>query len=582
MKKSIENTNTTNGSANKTMTKRGFASDNLLLNDTISEAFSINNIVGNNLLQNNIINENFSKKKLTDPEWEEYKVAEKETPYGIAGSLKSKYNANLAVPDIVSAILKYNHTESLKANSTIYVPTLLYFKNHGGITDVETPLTQDQKVEKTENPFTQTENHTPSSLLPPKPVNNSKSTDQNTDNPFSYSKQDSNVSSSLYDNYGITMSKELLKSWENGEDYLDQRITEDNASAATNKYKLGSISGLEKIPSQEAFWVKLYVYQHFQNGNRQVDFERDVIVYNSTLDKMYYTFRFHPATESKFVDVSIERIGGSEIDPEAFDIANTPGYPATGDVTQLENWLTKRFKIDGKNAKGNTAEEMRISMNYIIQSKMGTKDWYMNYDISFPGAEAAKAIMSKMPEKSNPAAQKNIIPFESQYLKFIELSLINMSNPVIDKIRKTSIIRQKVYLNNNGTRETNSGYATEDPKNIILFDTAFENDDLNFLGGKKGIKPRNNKTITHEFGHIASFQPNGEEGSKQIIAIFDAFIENNNSLKAMTSYSQVKKGEIFAEAFYLYYNDPEYLKNNHSKIFNWIDTLNKTGMAPTK
>ncbi len=391
----------------------------------------------------------------------------------------------------------------------------------------------------------------------------------------------------------VSLSINVLNTWEENKDaeemqppagyrkdYVDRNIETYNSSGKTNK--LGTIFGMEGISEYEAYAVKYHVYQYFTSDKPARNQEVDVIVRLPNENKIYYTFLFHPENKDKTVDVTVERIGDDySFETDAIDIANAPDYPDTKDLTVLKAWLTKRYKIDGGTIAGDNVEAIRENMNELITAKMGTTDWYKNYDILFPGIEAAKARMKLISEKKNSVAQKDVKTFEEAELKYVELSLMNMSNNIIDRLRGLSVIRQTQFLTNTGESQNWSGFAKQSPGTVILFDSAFVKGEYIFSGGKKGVKSGHLTIITHEFGHIASYKASSSTDAESAEAKFDKFTLANG-LKPFTPYSQGDPGEFFAEAFQLYYTDPEFLKTYQPKIYGWMDTFNKTGSPPIK
>jgi hypothetical protein len=57
--------------------------------------------------------------------------------------------------------------------------------------------------------------------------------------------------------------------------------------------------------------------------------------------------------------------------------------------------------------------------------------------------------------------------------------------------------------------------------------------------------------------------------------VFNKFVKNEG-IQPFTSYAvREPETEFFAEAFYLYHTDPEWLKSSHPKVFDWFEALSK-------
>ena len=116
-------------------------------------------------------------------------------------------------------------------------------------------------------------------------------------------------------------------------------------------------------------------------------------------------------------------------------------------------------------------------------------------------------------------------------------------------------------------------------RTIIIFDHAAVNLDALFLGGAQGIEPASALPYTHELGHTVQPLPGLARG-KTVKDAFDRLVATKN-LKPITWYaSSDPPKEFFAKSFGLYYTDPEWLRQNWPDIYNFFDTLDKTGRPP--
>ena len=84
------------------------------------------------------------------------------------------------------------------------------------------------------------------------------------------------------------------------------------------------------------------------------------------------------------------------------------------------------------------------------------------------------------------------------------------------------------------------------------------------------------KDFAHELGHTIEHTYPGVQKD------FDALINTKPaSMEKITWYAASDPSkELFAEAFALYYSDPEWLKNNWLDLYNFFDMFDKTGKTP--
>jgi hypothetical protein len=113
-------------------------------------------------------------------------------------------------------------------------------------------------------------------------------------------------------------------------------------------------------------------------------------------------------------------------------------------------------------------------------------------------------------------------------------------------------------------------------RSVLIFDSTFNGDPTQFLGGAQGVLPEPAETFAHELGHAFD--------TATVQKKFEAFVAKNN-IKPFTKYAkdsvaEGKPKEFFAEAFALFQVDPEYMKTNYPALHAWFETLSKTGSPP--
>jgi hypothetical protein len=138
--------------------------------------------------------------------------------------------------------------------------------------------------------------------------------------------------------------------------------------------------------------------------------------------------------------------------------------------------------------------------------------------------------------------------------------------------------RKSIARKADGTPDKWAGQAyPEGSKTVVLYNSIFTNAEQSvFRGGPDGVNLTETFDITHELGHIVDYQTTG------LREAFKKFIKQEN-IQPFTRYSieyPEKPQEFFAEAFALSQTDPEWLKKNHRSVFDFFDTVNKTGKVP--
>jgi hypothetical protein len=364
---------------------------------------------------------------------------------------------------------------------------------------------------------------------------------------------------------------------------LDLNIEKAQTQAhAKKKDKLGAITGLDTIPADEKTPVKYAIWQYFDKGETRKA-EVDVIVpVMTTGRRVFYTLRFKPGN-----DVEVERVGEEGTDAKAkqkslaeMDVARVRGFTDNAkDPTTLTTWLKKRYP--SVTPQGKTVEELRQSVNTAMQADAGKPDWFKtNYDLKVvPVGDAAARLKDK---HGVPAAlTTDVQDFTPSDLNFVEFALQTMGELVraflkgVHLVRKTMGIAPIKAAPKFKADADVAGIALQNgsEKTIAIFDKAKAGDDFLFLGGKGGVRQEATETAAHEFGHIV-------EENAGIKAAFAAYVAKHK-IKPITWYAAKQPSQdFFTEAFALYYTDPEWMKNNVLKLYEWFEILEKTGAPP--
>lgn len=358
---------------------------------------------------------------------------------------------------------------------------------------------------------------------------------------------------------------------------------------------LGKVNIPTGISAEEAFAVKYYVSSYFRSftetgttnkvrGTRNAEVDAIVIVPNSPT-KVLYTFRFRANN-----DVDVERLremgtGASQIDPGKLDIARVPEFAdKAGDPKTFAAWLKTRYPT--VTVTGTTVEEMRTNFNTEADAKADKPEWFKNYEIKVLNDTDGKARLKSV-HKLKEAQLADIKTFQPAELKFLEVALETMTRKVLDVLKYTRMIRQRmsIALQTDKTfkEEPNVGGRTYSGTNktTIIYDNGLgSGGPSQFLGGwmGSGVLPEQAQIFTHEFGHLV--------GSSSVQSKFDTFV-STHSIQPFTKYAkdQVAAGEqsdFFAEAFLMFQTDPEWMLTNYPLLHAWFETLVKTGKPPVK
>jgi hypothetical protein len=212
-----------------------------------------------------------------------------------------------------------------------------------------------------------------------------------------------------------------------------------------------------------------------------------------------------------------------------------------------------------------------------MEAKASTKAWIednykMKVDTGEETIERLRTVHS-LTEKAAPTTDKK--DFDGSQLKMTELSLQTLTDKILAKLPGVHLGRKKVSRKEDGTPDKWAGQAFPDgSKTVVLYDSIFTNAEQSvFRGGVGGVNLTETLDITHELGHIIDFKTAGLREK------FEKFIKDER-IQPFTRYSieySEKPQEFFAEAFALSQTDPEWLKKNHRTVFDFFDTVNKTG-----
>jgi hypothetical protein len=367
-------------------------------------------------------------------------------------------------------------------------------------------------------------------------------------------------------------------------DYADILIHEAQTKPhATLGDKLGYVD-LRGVPAGEVLSAKYAVVRYWRDVNTR-NAEVDAILPIAGSDKrVYYTLRFRSDNE-----VDVERVGqegsSAKLDPARLDVARVHGYDTnSAEPAKLKTWLGTRYP--GVKSEGATVEELRTSANNAMNAGVGAAAWYeTNYKILVLGATAAKSRLKsvhKLKEPEVPDAEMKT--FTPQELKLAELSLQTLTDRILATMRFLRLGRQVVSRQADGTeRKTTAGgkvgaitYTTGTARMIVAYD-----DGINDAGGTlagvhgapEGVHDPHVLLLTHELGHSI-------ESKLGARVAFNKFVEREN-IQPFTRYAgEDPEKEFFPEAFALYQTDPEWLRRNHWSVYEWLDTLNKTGKVP--
>jgi hypothetical protein len=378
-------------------------------------------------------------------------------------------------------------------------------------------------------------------------------------------------------------------------DFADEDIEEAQTRPDPQKGdKLGQLIGLDKLPADERASVKYAIYQYFAaNKTRNAEVDAIVPIVNSPAAagalggkprRVLYTLRF----EATANDVTVQRIGeqGKDVSlaPEG-GLARVNGYAdrarglnrAGPAPEELKAWVKHRYMSVSIDANA-TVEQLETSVT--AQVRVGSSDpkWYHgNYGIEVLDLKAAEDwILHDVDSDRRQIVDLKDFNLTTE-LPFLELVLEQMSDAILKSFAGVRFVRQAVCLKWNPTTKDfdrqpeTAGITEPDHRTIRIFDQAFVNRDALFLGGigsggRPDVRASAAEPVAHELGHVVSYGPGVEQAFHEL-----------EGIKPITRYAQAKPDELFAEAFSLYYNDPEWLKANSPKLYTFFDNLDKSG-----
>jgi hypothetical protein len=369
---------------------------------------------------------------------------------------------------------------------------------------------------------------------------------------------------------------------------LDLKIEElQSQPHKTAGDKLGAIKGLDAQPTDEKVPVKYVIWQYFNNGTRNAEVDAIVPIL-ATGRRVFYTLRFKANN-----DVEVERIAEEETDPSKaqqpgkgkksltqMDVARVSGYADNAkDPAALNSWLKKRYP--SVTPKGKTVEEVRQSANTTLQADAGKPDWFKtNYDIHVLPKKDAETRLNTIHGVPT-TLTADVKEFTPPDLNIVEFALQAMSDAILVLVKGVRLIRKVLGFTREdakkpfkpapdlGGKEMENG----SDKSIAIFDKAFQGDALLFLGGTGGVRSESTMTVGHEFGHTVESQAGIQKAFLDFVA--------KEKIKPITWYSAKQPAkDFFTEAFALYHTDPEWMRNNQRKLYDWFEKLTKTGKPP--
>lgn len=342
----------------------------------------------------------------------------------------------------------------------------------------------------------------------------------------------------------------------------------------TNHDRLGKVT-LGTVPQDEAFVLKFTIWSYFKMGTRNAEVDA-IVVTVPTKRRVMYTLRYRQNN-----DVDVERIGeegtDARLDPHRLDIARASGFESNSDdPRKLKTWLRKRYPAI--RAAGNDVHELREDVNKALSAQAHTADWFrLNYRIRILAPREGETRLRQM--RQRPPQLVDLKTFTADELRLLELSVQPVSDKILSVLKETRFVRQKtrILAKPDGTFAPRPDVQGDTvivgrDTTIIICDAAMSGS-LRFTGGASGVLPGGTMTLTHELGHVVGWKTGA-------LARFNAFVRAAG-IKPFTPYAARQPDtEFFAEAFYLYHTDPQWLQSSHRQVFEWLDTLSRTGRPP--
>jgi hypothetical protein len=339
--------------------------------------------------------------------------------------------------------------------------------------------------------------------------------------------------------------------------------------------RLGKVTIPAGVPAGERLPVKNAIAIYFRSGTRNAEVDL-VLPIPAKANPVLYSLRFRAGN-----DVDVERVGergpgtgAGQVDPDRLDIARSPEFAANAaDPKALRAWLKLRYPL--LKPAGTTTEELRENANQEVAAKAGEPDWFKNYAITVLDADKGRRRLRSTHKLRPVERTEGMKAYEPRELRFLEGVLETATRAILAKLRGLRMARQQVYIkaeNEPPDRRAGNTFTTGGDRTVVLYDLAFEERGALFLGGREGVLPQEAETVVHELGHVV--------GGTAIKKQFDKFVEKEG-IKPFTRYAaEFPEREFFAEAFQLYQTDPEWLRTNVPKLFDWFGVLARTGRPP--
>jgi hypothetical protein len=387
-------------------------------------------------------------------------------------------------------------------------------------------------------------------------------------------------------------------------DFFDLTL---EAEQAKRTDALGKITWLRPPPADERLAVKFVVFQYFAS-NKSRDTEVDVIVpLADGKRRVLYTLRFQRDATGKKTDVEVERVGEEGKDTPALDPAKQkldvkrvqgylPSYDKDKDVSQLKQWLATRYK--SISPTGTTRQDVEDSANKTLNADAGKESWFAqnyNMDVLAPdkGADRLQKVHGLSKERA--AGTKS---FQATELRVVEVALETMPDKMLGVLSGTQLVRQRVKLVPDPKAPADKPAIVEKPqtgaeaiddlhgqRTMVVYDSVTALDTLLFSGGAvpggARVYATGVRNVVHEFGHFVSHT---KPATAVVQFAFEAqFVGDRAKIKTapVTRYAGTGgPGEFFAEAFAIYHTDPAWMRANLLDMWNWFDTLSRTGAPP--
>lgn len=375
-------------------------------------------------------------------------------------------------------------------------------------------------------------------------------------------------------------------------DFIDLQI-ENLQSRATDK--LGSISGIDKVPADERQAVGYAIYQYFEAPSIRAgvkvkarDFEVDSIVPMPDGRKILYSFDFEPKTN----DVIVKRVGQEgkdvELDPakRTMDVRRVKGFDPKANASGFTSWVTARYK--GLSPKGTSVGDRINDVNKSMNADADKDSWFAsNYSMTVLDATAGAKQLGKAGRDAE--QQKGTKPFLKSELRLIELTLQLLGGKMLDIVRGMGLVRQDAKIDKVSAGGGKPKYKANaeagaesfsSPPTIAFYNLMHEQTTV-FIGDRVGkdirALPMSAESVAHEFGHFAGWASGTREAFNKLFADKGAKLET----APITGYAMKSpSGEYFPEAYAIYQADPAWMQANLPDMFKWFQALESTGKPP--